>query len=341
MREEILQKPSGEYDGLIDEAEAIINESSDMTSYYSSKVKSLEIDFVEQKKLIDSEVMALLMNRQAALYDEINPIREEHFDAVKSCLVCIVENVESNHCEKLNKKILECESTQDLFYVSKNMLLNNIQAVHDKNNECFVQIKKIINLFTPQTTSPAVFKLEEDVEKMGVAHVNFSNDFAQGTLIKEAVAELVKAQIPLPRSISVTPIIPMGTFGYSLGDSLSAENGGHVFLQTSSEVEFDEFMKKGIVEISSLTDSFKNASASTKSRYVKSCGVVETHLSSLKDIKEKFFNEVGRSFCPVSFESGTTKPLASQLFAKLMVGETLTEEQMELYLSLGGIVPKV
>lgn len=326
-------------------------ESKSMTSkMYMSN--SSEKEFEVLKQLIGAEVKGLIFNRQIGLYEKINPIVDRDVENIKRDLINLIAGIESVGSKNICKRISQCLTARELFNVSKSLVLNFVQSTFENKDV----IKEIVQLFSPKTPRPDVFKIEEEVRKMGVSYVNFANDLEQANLVKEAVADLMRAKIPLPESIVVTPIMPMGTSVYSAGH--------HIYLQTSCESEFEDFLKKGIVELASHTNAFKNATAVNKNKYVNSFENSVEKFFSTRNPKHKIYHEVAHLFCAISPELLTKKlsdeeieiarsvskcaansvngsEIVPEMFAMLMDGQKLTDEQMELYLKLGKLMPRV
>lgn len=366
-----------------------LSTNDDSKTRYSTTVQNPEKEFEFVKYDIDREIKALLINNQISLYEKINPISQDNVENIKAALINILSEVEFEYRELIKKKILQCETAKELFATSKSILLNCLQSVQENkismlcesvkakkislkkfdkviceiNNKNLLLIKKITELFMVKTTRPEVFKIEEEVKNMGVQDVRFSNDLDLAILIKEAVVDLVKAKIQLPESIIVTPIIPMGTIGYNINGISENINVGHVFLQTSNEYKFNDFLKKGIVEQASHTEAFKNASTVNKNKYINMHNNFADRLISTENSKHRIYHIFAHSFSPVSLESvmqtlstddmKVAKSISKyaarsingcevvpELFAKLMDKQKLTHEQMELYIRLGGVVPK-
>lgn len=366
-----------------------LSNNNDLKTRYSTMVQNSEKEFEILKQDVDKEVKCLLINSQISLYEKINPISEDNVENIKTALIKLIVKTGSEYGEFLIKNIIECNNSKELFCVIKNVLLNYMHSTYEDriselcnlvktkkissdefdniifelNNNSIVFLNKVVELFMIKTTRPEVFKLEEEVRNMGVKYVRFSNDLEQAILIKEAIADLLKAKIQLPESIIVTPIIPMGKSGYNISANKTDKNIGNIFIQTSYENKFDDFLKKGVGELAYHTEIFKKSSSMNRSKYVSLYNNLGK-ISSTQNSKHRIYHVIAHSFCPISLEaimrelsaeemnvaksvskyaarSTNGHELVPEIFAKLMDKQKLTKEQMELYLKLGGIVPQI
>lgn len=367
----------------------LLNSKSLMDSY-STSVQNPDKEFEILKQNIDKEIKNLLICNQIGLYEKINLILDDNVKNVKKVLAELIIDAPLMHKEFITKEITKCTNSRELFYSIKNVLLNFMhsayedrisnlfnnmqenkmsseefeQALSELNNDCIVFLSSVSELYTAKTTRPEVFKIEEEVRNMGVKTVKFSNDLQQAILIKEAVNDLIKAKIDLPQLIVVTPIIPMGTSGYNICAHKDDKNVGNIFLQTSDENKFDDFMKKGIVELASGTEAFKKASSTNKNKYINLHNNTHEKISFTQNSKHRIYHVIAHPFCRLSFEAIIHKlsieemnadksvlkyaqkvakrnELVPEAFVKLINKQKVTKEQIDLYLKLSEAIPEI
>jgi len=226
------------------------------------------------------------------------------------------------------------------------------KIIYKRNAKCL----RLFNLFTPKSTKLEVLELEEKIRKLGVKQVNFSDDVTQAKLVLEAVDDLIKAKIPLPKSIIVTPLLPTGNGGLCLNINRTR----HICICTSLEDHIYEVLHHNPEKFLHPLSSYREAPQKFQNRYKDE--IINYNRS--KNNKQTFFHEIGHTFQQVgsigsnyemsedeikianeiseyaaSRKSG--KEIVPEMFAMLMIGQTLTDKQMAFYLKLGGIVPQL
>lgn len=325
------------------------------------------------KRNIGKEIEQVLKSKQDAVFEKINPINSSNIDLIKTELTELTDN------EAIRQKITDAKTPKELFYFIKKHI-DEIESVDfgklyakaktsgvtaELENEYSKlgshQVKRfntIINLLTPKSVKPEVLKIEEEVRKLGVTDVNFSDDLEQAILIKKALNDLIKGKIPLPTSITVTPAL--SEFG---GMGAHVSEGGYVWLKTSTENKLSQETDSMIDGLIQSTTSFQKAPTKFQEQAIKELGTIKGHLFSTKNPKHKIYHEVAHTFelstASSNFRTLNTEEMniaseisyyaksltngmeaMPEMFAKLMDGQQLTDKQMALYIKLGGIVPQ-
>lgn len=346
----------------------------------TDKTVILAVDTTEQeykifKRKIGQEIEEATKSRRSAVYAEINPINANNIDSIKAKLISVVDDVE------LQQKISGCNTPEELFLfmkeniIAKMCLVNNCVlekklllsgSTPELEKEYAVlannQIKKVneaISILTPKSTNPEVLRLEEEVRRLGIKDVNFSDDLERARIVKEAMEDLIKTKVPLPNSITVTPALATGTGG--LGGHI-AENR-YMWLPKSKESLLINELESGLDKVMQNTSAFQSASAEFQTRCIKDLEALKNKVHSTSNSKHLIYHEAAHTFEPNSLAANSRvltkeemslcgkisiyaqsaqngKEAMPEMFAKLMDGQILTEKQMELYLKLGGIVPQ-
>lgn len=297
--------------------------------------------------------------------NSINPYKDSNFEEAKSRLKPFYEYINPS----FRADVFEAKNSTTFFNSIKDNavellspefslyeIINKIETSGEtpellrewkkfKNHEV---IQGIFDALTPKSTLPEVLKLEEDVKNLGVSNVNFSDDLKQAKLVKEAFNNLVNRNIPLPKSIVISPILPSNIGGRTIS------NIKHIYLPTSQEDEYGLGMNSNIDKILKNIDIFKDAPKEYQEKFLEHI----RHYSTSKAPLQKIYHEIGHLFEQLSYnltqeELATAKEISEyaasvksgieivpEMFVVLMDGQKLTEKQMALYLKLGGIVPQ-
>ena len=365
-------------------ASSEILEQDKQTNGYGTLVNNFEAEFEEMKKSVGKEVMLLLAKRQSDLIDKINPINKNNFEKIKTAVIKLVKDVDPEFQNFSRINVEKCENPTALFTTVKSRLVSGIQSFYEHklrllcqdiisldefddelleiNFSCVQSVQNLINLFTPKTVNPKVLKLEKEVKDMGVSHVDFSDDFEQGRLIKEAILDLIKTKMPLPESVTVSNFIPFGTRGYNITRLSSSKHNAWLLFTTSEEKKFNQMIKKGMCELAPQTKAFKDASLKMQTKYLESMHCILHTMHSTNNPKHQVYHEVAHSFSSMSLElmkrrlsdkelevaksvshyaasSPNGREVVPEIFAKLMDKQEITPAQMKLYKKLGGIIP--
>lgn len=341
-----------------------------------------EYRIFEEKVL--GEIKLATKTIKEKLLREINPVNSTNIEHIKSELRSFTKELDP----ALEQEFLNCNEPDKLFeLIKKNLnkiansknrhlhadLLARAKAngitpelQNEYNNlltNSFNRCRKLINIFTPKSTNIEVLKIEEEVKRLGINDVNFSNDLNEAKLVKEAIEDLIKRNVPLPHSITVTPMLRLGNGGIAMNTVTKLERNGHIFLPTSIERKFANEFSSDVPQLAKMTDVFKKASVEYQDKVLSAINNINSGNFSTKNPKHFIYHETAHAFEPTTLESaimllnkdemrvaGEISQYARELpngreampemFAKLMDGQSLTDKQMELYLKLGGIVPK-
>lgn len=355
-----------------------------------------ENEYKEFKESMDWASCKLLENHMTKTYDKINPFNNENIGAVKSQIMEYIKNVDSTHGLKdsLGALVLsDFYTSKDIFKLFKEekfLMLQNVEysnkleklaeyaksknvSFENPTNEIeqkFINIhsdvnknlKNLIVELTPKSKNPAVQELEKELKSLGIKDVNFSDDFEQGTLIKSAIEDIIKAKNKLPESITITPLLPHNVHGTNI--KMPNENSYHIMFPTSNEMKaYDRFNKQEMHLISQEKD-FKNAPIEMRSRLIKEMQYESEHRISTNNAKHRVYHEarhgmekfniknqmrqltdeelsLAESLSKRSIEEPNGKEYSSEAYAKLMNRENLTPEQMKLYMTFDeGILPQ-
>ena len=242
--------------------------------------------------------------------------------------------------------------------------LNDITGEHENRcNELLTDFsrryKDFMMLFTQKSTNPEVIKIEQDLKEMGIRDVNLSDDLEQAKLIKEAMQDLINGKIQLPHSIVVTPMLPKHTLGCANNYIENGAKNRYIFLATSEETKTVNNIKTLLDRVKD-TFFFSGYSTEYQQKYLEEMNEYFAHNISTNNPKHFIYheirhtlenntirgfrtlNEVGKKIAEgVSIcAKDSISEFKSEAFAKLMNGEKLTDEQMQIYMVFdGGIVP--
>lgn len=301
---------------------------------------------------IQNELKYFLKDTDLALPQETLNNPKKLFNFVKENLDTLIDGANQ---EKLCELLDEASKTGVTQAIQKEFNMLSCKALR--------RIRKFVNLLTPKSTNPKVLKLEEEVRALGVKDVNFSDDLRQAKLTKEAIEDMRKVQIPLPHSITVTSILPSDTNGMTASASSKLKTNGYVFLQKTKEKQFSDLGLKFIDKLTKKTPTYNKLSSDLQERYLQEINSKMYKFTSTNNPKHDIYHETAHTFQPNTIESilktltdkelKTASEISSystdlengreampEIFAKLMDRQTLTPEQIDLYLDLGGIVPK-
>ncbi len=171
--------------------------------------------------------------------------------------------------------------------------------------------------------------------------------------------DLIKRKAPIPSSIKVTSMVPPGMGG--LGSHV--QDRGYMWLPTSLEQQLSHDANLMLDVLAKDTNVFKNASATNQEKCLNELIKKANPLPSTNNPKHLIYHETAHTFEPNSLAAelrkltpeemktageisipaknlSNGKEAMPEMFPKLMDGQTLTDNQMALYLKLGGIVPK-
>lgn len=276
---------------------------------------------------------------------QINPFASENLDKMKLELLYLFDEI----APELKPEIFDCNNPEQLFKLLKDKKTTNEILEHQiktlENNDLSTDsdldiaitksarnIRRFFRAITPKSTNPEVQKLEKEVKSMGIRGVNFSDDIEKAKMVRDAIKDLIEARIPLPYSITITPCLPEKFSGLTATWTGSNGANGHVFLATSEEDELVKIARK--------------MSPTGNKKWI-----------STNNPKHNIFHEIAHAFQggeKYNFSSddlklvkkiskyAATKPQSEampEMFAMLMDGQNLTEQQLDLYLQLEGILP--
>lgn len=317
----------------------------------------------------NSEIVSKVMNN-------INPINEANMAQIKEKLEYFTKDLPP----ELEKELMSCSNPEELFKLIKTKA---VEIANHKPNEQFVAItetartsgitpsierlyrfadgnatdrfKKLVNIFTTKSTNPEVLKIEEELKQLGIKDVNFADDIEHARLVKEAISDLIDRRMPLPDSITVTPVLPFSYGGATLHKD--------IYIPTSAEVKTGNEIQGNAISAIKNLDIFKNASSKYQKRLLENLEDLSKNQLSTKNTKHMIYHETAHTFEPKTVESAILElnpeemnianeismyaashingqEAMPEMFAKLMDGQKLTDKQMKLYLKLGGIVPQ-
>lgn len=346
-------KPKSEYQLF---EEAMISEIKASNTKILKEKLLREINPINSTNIerIKSELEYFTKDLEPTLKEEISSCNDpaKLFDLVKKNFIEITSGQSNKKSANLMKKAVESGITPELENEYNSLLSGSI-----------AEVKKMINIFTPKSTNAEVLKIEEEVRKLGVTDVNFFDDLDQAKLVKEALEDMTKGNIPLPHSITVTPMIPLNCGGLTFNEVSGLERRGHVLLKTSTERKISDEVGLDLHRMVESTDIFKNASQEYQNKVLNAIDDIRANYQSTLNSKHVVYHETAHTFEPSTLASkiklltkeemetaGEISQYAKHLpngvetmpemFAKLMDGQTLTDKQMALYLRLGGIVPQ-
>lgn len=336
------------------------------------------------KENVIKEVKALRKSEVTKCMKAINPINSSNITQIRSELKYLTKDCDID----LQLKILDSKTPDELFEVIKQNSVKISNAKNMKLIESFCnktpkditpemeqeykmiltnaskQFRKFINLFTPKSTNSRVIKIEQEVRKLGVKDVNFSDDLEQAKLIKEAIMDLIQKKCPLPHSITITPALERSDGGITTNAINGNKRQGYIYLQTSKEKKLSEQMDEKIEKLIQRTNTYKNtASAELKKQFLDEIHNIKQKDLSTSNPKHKIYHEVAHTFQPMDLENELSelsnkdmeiaeeislcakrkqngKEAMPEMYAMLMDEQKLTYKEMELYLKLGGIIPQ-
>lgn len=207
--------------------------------------------------------------------------------------------------------------------------------------------KKILRVINPKSKNSEVLKIEEELNNLGIKEVNFADDIEQARNVKEAVKNLIKAKIPLPDSITVSPFLPQGYGGMALPG-----NGNNLVILSNSIINNNSKMINYIKTI----PEFKNSPIEYQNKYLN----LALNHQSTQNVSHNFYHEIGHLFqnsiknenvqlsaaekeiskSISTYGSSDINEFVPEVFAKLISGQQISKEQADLYLKLDGLLPK-
>lgn len=333
-----------------------------------SKYEVFEEKVFEEVTLATKPELDMIRNK-------INPINSNNINFIKNKVASLIENAD------LRQEILNCKKPEELMHILKN---NMDEIPGSKKYTKFIQnlksskittatelkgslianyeggkINKILDLLASKSINPEVLKIENAVKELGIKDVNFSNDLEQANLIKEAVEDLIKKNIPLPDAIKISAFMPNKCGGLTIHD----RNGACIWLRTALEDNFSKEKQEIFDSLAKNTDEFKKATEDLQQKLLDEINKKKAHFNSTKNPKHAVYHEAAHSFESTSLKSKLTelttdemetageisiyaksiingREAMPEMFAKLMDGQKLTDKQMALYLKLGGIIPE-
>lgn len=318
------------------------------------------------------EINNITREENRPFLQKINPINFENINDIKEKLKFFTEGLKPT----LEHEISDCHDPEKLFDIIKNnftLISTNTQnippeefiqmllsgKINKLRNNLVRKMVNFIDIFTPKSTEPRALKLEDEVRTLGVKNVNFSNDLERAQEVKKVIEEVREKGIPLPYSITVTPILPPRGSGATAIEINGADSKSFIVLKTSLENEISAENYANILKYAKSTKTFKHASPEYQSRCLSSIQDIVNNEYSTKNPNHVIYHEIAHAFQSekipeltneeieiakeVSLYAGKQlgKEIMPELFAMLMDGQKLTDKQMALYLKLGGIVPKI
>lgn len=343
-------------------------------------LKAAKVAVQEEGDSIVSDVMydisGTFLKRHEQLLRGINPINEGNFQTIKAQLIGMIDNAEvkniilecSDHTQLFsllkNGMPSICGSDEFMNFLmemSKKTKFHPLEEAEFRQlySELDDKAAKIFDILTPKSTKPDAIKLEEEIRALGVKEINLADDTKQGELIKSAIEDMQKRKIPIPDSICVTPFLKTNTEGLVLHGKNS-----HMFLNHSIENEFNNSMHAQLEELAKQDHRFISGSEAHQQNILNKIAKYKKKINySSTDPRHAIYHESAHTtqdeslkalYEPLSAEekeiadstSGYTqrtqkrKEIMPELFAKMMSGQRLTDQEMTVYLKLGGILPK-
>ena len=351
----------------------IFKAKSVMSNPFALELKSEYMIFREK---VDEEVKLVTRSMNDRFLKRINPINSNNIEHIKSELKSFMKDINP----EVEQKILNSNNPNEVFklikensqrissdkYSNQWRLLKKeaiLSGVTPKLENEYRTLKsnikertrKLINLLTPKSVNSEVLKIEKEVRKLGIKAVNFSDDLEQAKLVKESMEDLIKNGIPLPHSITITPFLPTGMGGMAINEN--------IYLTTTSERLFTKKLDENVDILIKNISKYKKAPIEYQEKYINAIkDLNDSHCSSI-NLKHTIYHETAHTFEPNSLAAELRKltpkemktageismyakkllngkEAMTEMFSKLMDGQTLTDNQMALYLKLGGIVPK-
>ena len=343
--------------------EAKSTENKATTSTLLNKLKNIleNINYKQLTKRLNKEFSKSFIAEEEKLNKKTNPINEKNIDRTKKAIERFINSLDTNIPIKksLKEKIINCNNPQELYKLLKDGLASEIMPKHnflynifrgktqDYRKEMTI---KYIKMLTPRTTDPAVLKLEQELKTMGISEVNFSNDYDYAQIAKATIEKIKKMpNVTLPSSITVTPSLPNMFKGMNIHGFGPEEGTSHIYL-----APFSNFMRmknsqtKKILLLQQST-SFKNAPPAIQRRLIDS---IKNPTASTNSDGHIIAHEIGHNFGTLKLmnksEIETAKQISKtstqktfklnlgcevvpELFAKIVAGERLTEQETALF----------
>jgi len=322
---------------------------------------------------LESEITPQVNTLIKAANKTVNRIQSKDIGQIKSELHTAVNELEPRIQVLLRKQIDDCKNPDEILKVAKDVFtrhedsFNNeaselLEAVKSKampletgekiladiKNSNYDILKKIYAVSNPKSTNAEVIKIEQEVKKLGVKDVNFSDDLERAQIVLDAVKQMAKGKVPLPESITVSQFLPGGALGESLDKN--------IYLQTSKQAK----VNYQITNLITNSIAYRFAPNELKQKYMADylgfastknpahCVFHETgHTFQLNNLKEHL---VELSEAEMQTANGISKYASSletgleampEIFAKLMDGQKITDAEMALHLKLGGKIPQL
>jgi len=328
--------------------------------------------FDEFKSGVFGEINEYVNEMQRSIRRKINPVNDSNLEDIKSRLQPFAEYIEPSLREELfnakspttffihAKYNAEQLITQDYALdeiVRKSKILGETPELERDLQRCENDeiTRGIFKILTPKSTIPEVLKIEAELRQIGIPDVNLSDDLKQAQYLREAVKKLANNNIPLPKEIIVSPIMPFDKGGLTITD---IQNNSRIYLPTSLEDELMFDLTSGIENIVRKLKVFKDAPLEHQGELIREMKQEAERHSSATNPIQKIYHEFGHIFGKTSKQLSQEEletaneiseyaasvknglEVVPEMFTMLMSGKTLTNKQMALYLKLGGIVPQ-
>lgn len=311
----------------------------------------------------------------------INPINESNIESVKTELFNLFKscgNSSEQELESLRKEIFNCNDAGEMFNFikgsrvsdslndefsrkmtklydyaeSKNISLENpTNELEDQFSEISANYEKKSNklrdIFTPKSINSEVLEIEEQVRNLGVKYVNFSDDLEQAKLIKEVIEDLIKREIPLPHSITLTPLLEYGARGRSGNYLNNYERFRCIYLPVSEEAKSNREFDTEVLKIIQGMDEFKLAPPEYQERFMNQITDRIKYWFSTNNSKHIPYHEVGHTLNANTLKSYLRVLTNEEMetAGKLSIYSTETEDGAEYFaeevafLLDGGTIP--
>jgi len=343
--------------------EAKSTENKATTSTLLNKLKNIleNINYKQLTKRLNKEFSKSFIAEEEKLNKKTNPINEKNIDRTKKAIERFINSLGSNIPVKksLKEKIINCNNPQELYKLLKDGLASEIMPKHnfvynifrgktqDYRKEMTI---KYIKMLTPRTTDPAVLKLEQELKTMGISEVNFSNDYDYAQIAKATIEKIRKMpNVTLPNSITVTPALPNTHKGKNIR-GLDTDDSSHIFLSP-----FSNFMRMRNSQIQmkllvQQSPTFKNASPTLQRRLIEtlkrptastnSDGHILAHeighnfgsLNLMNKSEIETAKQISKTSTQKTFKLNLGCEVGPELFAKIVAGEKLTEQETALFI---------
>lgn len=329
--------------------------------------------FEELKSSVFREINEYVNEMQRSLRRKINPVTDSNFEDIKSRLQPFAEYIKPSLREDLfnakspttffihAKYNAEQLITQDYALdeiVRKSKILGETPELERDLQRCENDeiTRGIFKVFTPKSTIPEVIKIEDELRQVGITDVNLSDDLKQAQYLREAVKKMANNNIPLPKEIMVSPIMPFDKGGLTITD---IQNNSRIYLPTSVEDELMFDLTSDIENVVRNLKAFKNASLENQGVLIREMRQEAGRHSPVTTPIQKIYHEFGHIFGKTSKQLSEEeldiareiseyassqddgKEIVPEMFVVLMSGKHLTDRQMALYTKLGGIVPRL